>query len=201
MCSNFENPDFLLVATFLFLYIWLWKSIPFSLYSRWWGGWAVGEAGTAGWTPQRSASSPSTASWTDPSWLRPLASWVTRGSGSDRQQLSRTGCESPGGAESQTTARRWKEKEGSGLLGARTVLFWLCAFTHRPRPVSGPVCVSVRWVPELSVSDLDLTSTVFDSRAMHLTRSPPSSFPEGLMLCAASGEAAGTFISLDRYAN
>lgn len=106
-----------------------------------------------------------------------------------------------GGAESQTTARRWKEKEGSGLLGARTVLFWLCAFTDRPRPVSGPVCVSVRWVPELSVSVVDLTSTVFDSRAMHLTRSPPSSFSEGLMLCAASGEAAGTFISLDRYAN
>lgn len=97
MCSYFEKPDFLLVVTFLFLYIWLRKSIQFSLYSRWWGGWAVGEAGTAGWTPQRSASSPSTASWTDPSWLRPLASWVTRGSGSDRQQLSRTGCESPGG--------------------------------------------------------------------------------------------------------
>lgn len=54
------------------------------LYSRWWDGWAAEGAGKAGWTPRGSASSPSTASWTDPSWLRPLASWVTRSFGSER---------------------------------------------------------------------------------------------------------------------
>lgn len=62
-------------------------------YSRLWGGWAAEEAETVGWTPPGSVSSPSTASWTDPSWLRPLASWMTRGSGSDRSRVGRIRCE------------------------------------------------------------------------------------------------------------
>lgn len=64
-------------------------------YSRLWGGWAAEEAETAGWRPPGSASSPSTASWTDPSWLRPLASWMTLGSGSDTSQVGRNRCERP----------------------------------------------------------------------------------------------------------
>lgn len=47
------------------------------LDSRWWGGWAAAAAGTAGLTPPGSASAPSTASGTGPSWQRPPASWVT----------------------------------------------------------------------------------------------------------------------------
>lgn len=103
------------------------------MYSRWLGGWAVREAGTAGWTPQRSASSLSTASWTDPSWLRPLTSWVTRGSGSDRPQLSRTECESNREADGKTenhhgpwraAGRRGKQFPRSAQSSALAVRFY-----------------------------------------------------------------------------
>lgn len=144
------------------------------MYSRWWGGWAVREAGTAGWTPRRSASSPSIASWTDPSWLRPLASWVTRGSVSDRPQLSRTGCEryKPSHTTNDCDKAWRKEKEGSSLLGARKSLGRALLRTDR--------CVSL-WGESPELAFLNLT-TVFDSRAMHYTRSlsPPPSPP----LCA-----------------
>lgn len=106
------------------------------LYSRWWDGWAAEGAGKAGWTPRGSASSPSTASWTDPSWLRPLASWVTRSFGSERGVVegTRAGRHAKGrgselgkhfhgrkqGRKQGIKGRRKDEKkeEGSGLLRA-----------------------------------------------------------------------------------
>lgn len=69
--------------------------------------------------------------------------------------------------------------EGVSLLAARKGLFWLCVFTHTPWTVTGPVCVSARWVtlPEFSFSNLSFTSTASESRAMHYTAEVP------LLLC------------------
>lgn len=57
------------------------------------------------------------------------------------------------------------------------------------RTVSRPVCVSARWV---SCSDLTLSNVSFK---------PGDASSVWWMLLGVSGEAAGTFMSLDRYAN
>lgn len=43
-----------------------------------------------------------------------------------------------------------EEEEGSSLLEVREVLFWLCAFTHRPQTVTGPGYVRLCEVSELA---------------------------------------------------
>lgn len=172
------------------------------IYSRWLGGWAAEEAGTAGWKPRRSAFSPSTASWRDPSWLRPLASWVTRGSESDRLQLSRTWRENlqptfeGESLEPPQTVESWCWRR-EGISWERVKFwFWLCVFYAQTVPVSQ----WGEWTCLNFLSNLNFTSTVSDSRAMHYT-SPPLSSSLCLMLFEASGEAAATFMRLDRYAN
>lgn len=148
------------------------------MYSRWWGGWAAGEAGTVGWTPRRSASSPSTASWTDPSWLRPLASWVTRGSVSDRPQLSRTGCESHKPADGKVSNHLppWKaggRRRRAAVSWERVQFNFACALLRTNRGRWADLWgVSVRWVPETPFSNLKFDFHVFDSRAMRYKRDP-----------------------------
>lgn len=88
--------------------------------SRLWGGWAAEEAGTVGWAPPGSVSSPSTASWTDPSWLRPPASWMTRGSGSDRLQVGRNRRERP--PEPDPSEHLPAEEGGQPSPGSRAVV-------------------------------------------------------------------------------
>lgn len=152
-------------------------------YSRLWGGWAAEEAETAGWRPPGSASSPSTASWTDPSWLRPLASWMTLGSGSDTSQVGRSRC------EKRTPKRTSQTTSRCTALAART-----------PAPV--------RWAPQLWLLTLVSKSWLRRVRlwchALHpraqsslsSTFCRPSCSSLGdLMPTVTSGEAADNFMS------
>lgn len=100
-------------------------------YSRLWGGWAAEEAETAGWRPPPPASSPSTASWTHPSWLRPLASWMTLGSGSDSSQVGRNGCERPPPSKKSGPVRPPPAGRRRAAVSRELSHCSGCAHTHR----------------------------------------------------------------------